>query len=243
MALSVAPVSFLTRIDSAVFRVLLLRRLRLPLSLSFRMCRCGCPLDSFGHHRVREPVCWDGADLRWRAQLPESAAKRAGECGHGLGCSARPRHQTVGSCRRRFATVWWHTAGNRHDFGVHVALRWLSETWCCSQGRCSSPRGLTQKGAHLSRADWTTCSGQIGGLGWRGRGSLVGRDTIVHVPVGQGQSTVLTVHPQGPGRASLEVEVGFNVGVQRCSSFRCFSAELASRWRSMQSVDLLLHRR
>ena len=29
--------------------------------------------------RVRELVCWDGADLRWRAQLPESAAKRAGE--------------------------------------------------------------------------------------------------------------------------------------------------------------------
>ena len=30
--------------------------------------------------RVREPVCWDGVDLRSRAQLPESAAKQAGEC-------------------------------------------------------------------------------------------------------------------------------------------------------------------
>ena len=29
--------------------------------------------------RVRELVCWDGADLRSRAQVPESAAKQAGE--------------------------------------------------------------------------------------------------------------------------------------------------------------------
>ena len=29
--------------------------------------------------RVRGPVCWDGADLRSRVQLPECAAKQAGE--------------------------------------------------------------------------------------------------------------------------------------------------------------------
>ena len=106
--------------------------------------------------RVREPVCWDGADLRWRVQLPESH-------------DTRP----VGSCRRRFATVWWHTTGIRHALGVHVALRWLCETSSCSQGRFSSRRGQAQEGAHLSRADRTTCSGQIGGFSWRGRGSLV----------------------------------------------------------------------
>ena len=89
-----------------------------------------------------------------------------------LGCSARPRHQTAGSCRKRFATVWWHTTGHRHDFGVHVALRWLSEAWGCSQGRCSSPNSQTQEGAHLSRADWTARSGQIGGSGWRGWAGL-----------------------------------------------------------------------
>ena len=42
------PSSPFTRIDSALFRVLLQRRLRL---LSQRICGCGQPLDLFGHHR------------------------------------------------------------------------------------------------------------------------------------------------------------------------------------------------
>ena len=41
-----------THIDSPLFRVLLLRRLRLPLPLVSRTCRCGRLLDSFGHHRA-----------------------------------------------------------------------------------------------------------------------------------------------------------------------------------------------
>ena len=42
----------LSRINSHLFRVLLLRRLRLPLPLSARQCRCGRPLDTFGHHHT-----------------------------------------------------------------------------------------------------------------------------------------------------------------------------------------------
>ena len=142
VALSVAPASFVTRIDSALFRVLLLWRLRLPLPLSICLCGCGRPLDSFGHHRAAcsRAVCREAGRV-----IPQHDGQ-----GHGLGCSARPRCWTVGNCRRRFATVWWHTGGHRHDFGVHVALRWLGEAWCCSQGRCSSPNNQTQKGAHLS---------------------------------------------------------------------------------------------
>ena len=44
------PTSFATRTDSELFRTLLLRRLRLPLPLTVRACRCGRFLDSFGHH-------------------------------------------------------------------------------------------------------------------------------------------------------------------------------------------------
>ena len=40
-----------TRFDSAVFRVLLLRRLQLPLHLSARVCRCGRLSVVLGHHR------------------------------------------------------------------------------------------------------------------------------------------------------------------------------------------------
>ena len=38
-------------LSSQSFRVLLLRRLHLPLPLSSLNCRCGRPLDCFGHHR------------------------------------------------------------------------------------------------------------------------------------------------------------------------------------------------
>ena len=46
------PTHPLNRIDSQEFRVLLLRRLRLPLPLSSRRCRCGRLLHSYGHHRA-----------------------------------------------------------------------------------------------------------------------------------------------------------------------------------------------
>ena len=52
MAFAVAPSNPLVRIDSQLFRVLLLRHLRLPLPPTSRTCRCGRLLDSFGHHRA-----------------------------------------------------------------------------------------------------------------------------------------------------------------------------------------------
>ena len=44
------PTSFATRIDSELFRTLLLRRFRLPLPFTVRVCRWGHLLDSLGHH-------------------------------------------------------------------------------------------------------------------------------------------------------------------------------------------------
>ena len=40
------------RVDAQPFRLLLCRRLHLPLPLSMRTCRCGRQLDMFGHHRA-----------------------------------------------------------------------------------------------------------------------------------------------------------------------------------------------
>ena len=54
----VSPVSRESRIDSSSFRVLLLRRLWLPLLPSSRNCRCGLPLDSRGHHRGSLRAGW-----------------------------------------------------------------------------------------------------------------------------------------------------------------------------------------
>ena len=67
-------------------------------------------------HRRASLRNWDAVDLRGLTQ--PGSDKKEEETNHhptdpqhdghgfGLGCSARPRHQTVGICRRRFATVW-----------------------------------------------------------------------------------------------------------------------------------------
>ena len=71
--LSVAPAHVFTRIESPLFRVLLQRRLRLPLPLSARQCRCGRPLDTFGHHRA---ACARAGVLGRRGFAVESAGAR-----------------------------------------------------------------------------------------------------------------------------------------------------------------------
>ena len=67
------PVSRESRIDSSSFRVLLLRRLWLPLPPSSRNCRCGLPLDSRGHHRA---ACARAGVLGGRGWAVENAAAR-----------------------------------------------------------------------------------------------------------------------------------------------------------------------
>ena len=63
------PVQRVSRMDSEVFRVLLLRRLRLPLPLSVRSCRCGRQLDVLGHHRA---ACSTGEALGRRGFAVEN---------------------------------------------------------------------------------------------------------------------------------------------------------------------------
>ena len=50
--LTVLPTSKATKLDAQPFRLLLCRKLHLPLHLSMRTCRCGRLLDVFGHHRA-----------------------------------------------------------------------------------------------------------------------------------------------------------------------------------------------
>ena len=62
-----------TLFDPQSFRLLLLRRLRLPLPLTARRCRCGRLLDSYGHHRA---ACARVGVLGRRGFALESAAAR-----------------------------------------------------------------------------------------------------------------------------------------------------------------------
>ena len=52
VAFTTCPTNFLTKFSPQVFRILILRRLGLPLPLTARNCGCGGPLDSCGHHRA-----------------------------------------------------------------------------------------------------------------------------------------------------------------------------------------------
>ena len=67
------PIAPHCRFDPQPFRVLLLRRLWLPLPSTSRNCRCGLPLDSRGHHRA---ACAVAGVLGQRGFTLESAAAR-----------------------------------------------------------------------------------------------------------------------------------------------------------------------
>ena len=72
-AFSALPTSPLTTFSSQSFRVLLLRRLRLPLPPSVRTCRCGRVLDNLGDHRAS---CPRAGVLAGRGFALEAAAAR-----------------------------------------------------------------------------------------------------------------------------------------------------------------------
>ena len=70
---TVLPTSACAALTSAELRVLLLRRLRLPLPIAGRYCRCGRPLDPYGDHRAACSTC---GVLRVRAKPLEKALAR-----------------------------------------------------------------------------------------------------------------------------------------------------------------------
>ena len=86
MSLSAVPSSPQTRIESQLFRVLLLRRLRLPLPLASRLCRCGRLLDNFGHHRASCAPS-EGVDSQSRARRRASVVRHRGESPQTSSCA------------------------------------------------------------------------------------------------------------------------------------------------------------
>ena len=82
------PTDRVSRFDSQPFRILLLRRLQLPLPLNVRSCRCGRPFDALGHHRA---ACATAGVLGRRPGLPRGRSVGPDE-------RLRPRH---GPCKPR----------------------------------------------------------------------------------------------------------------------------------------------
>ena len=73
MFLRTTPCNPVTRLDSFTFRILLCRRLRLPLPLTKHFCRCGRRTDFYGHHRA---ACAQSGVLARRGFAVESVVAR-----------------------------------------------------------------------------------------------------------------------------------------------------------------------
>ena len=93
------------RFDSQPFRVFLLRLFWLPLPSTVRICRCGPPLDSCGHHHAACSV----------AGVLGTSGFRSGKCGRT--CLSRGRGQSVGERSRAGHGTW------------PVQTRWTTALW------------------------------------------------------------------------------------------------------------------
>ena len=137
MSFSVVPSNPLVRIESQLFRVLLLRRLRLTTS---HTCRCGRLLDFIGHHRAS---CAQAGVLGRRGFAVESAAARVPR-GWRKGChqldGARPGPLSIGSGGGRAPVVRWSSVGSRHDPCVCLPLRRDHQTRGSKPRRSSEAR-------------------------------------------------------------------------------------------------------
>ena len=80
------PTNRVARFDPQPFRVLMTRRLRLPMPLSSRSCRCGRLLDSLGHHRAGSAEAggvgevWVCSGVQRSASVPRGGRACVHEC-------------------------------------------------------------------------------------------------------------------------------------------------------------------
>ena len=120
---TVCPTGIETRIDPHLFRTVFLRRLRLPLSMSKRIGRCGRPLDSRGHHRA---ACARAGVLGRRGFAVESreggARVTTNVLVKDMDVAASPGDAQVGSRGRRVAHVLQGSARYRHHIGLRLAV-------------------------------------------------------------------------------------------------------------------------
>ena len=173
-ALQTCPTCPLTRIDPALFRVLLLRRLRLPLPLSARFCRCGRPLDSRGHHRA---ACARAGVLGRRGFAVESAAARiCREGGARVTTNVMVRDMDLaapnpGDARRlEIVADGLPLFGGAQLADLHFALWRINTTrdgrhgWCGVSGCQEEERThLSWVGRPPSRARLVVLAGEVGG--------------------------------------------------------------------------------
>ena len=152
------PTSHATRLDSEIFRTLLLRRLRLPLPLNARVCRCGRLLDCLGHHRSACAV--SGALGRRGFEVEVAVARICREGGARVSINVMVRDldlsQVPGVDGRRLEVVTegltlFRGAQLAIDVTLVSALRGdgTARAGSCDQTRCSTQSREKAEGAHV----------------------------------------------------------------------------------------------
>ena len=130
VALSTCPCSPLSRIESPLFRVLLQRRLSLPLPLSNRICRCGLPNDQIGCHRA---TCSRTGLLGGRGFLLESSSKICREAGQRVATNRFLCEHVPWSSECCTTVVWRLWSMDSHS----VESNWQWTRHFCQQSRAT----------------------------------------------------------------------------------------------------------
>ena len=144
------PTSRMMRIDVQPFRLLLLRRLRLPLPLTSRTCRCGRLLDSSGIHRAACSVVWERVPIGASRCTGVQRSRGESEDQHGSGRCLRALWTEIRSCRGRLDVVARGTIRHRHHFGVPFTQGW--RTAANQDGVALQQARPAKETNHLSRS-------------------------------------------------------------------------------------------
>ena len=221
MTFVVPPSHPLVRLESQLFGVLLLRRLRLPLPPSSRTYRCGRLLDCFGHHRA---ACAQAGVLGRRGFALEGAAARiCREAGGRVATNIHVRDLDApvpGNDGRRLEVVvdgppFYGGAEMAVDTTLcyGFALRWLSSARTAKrdaipldEARQRKERTYPELVQPDRRAKLVVIAGEVGGR-WSDEGSLI------HQALGQGTPSRVTRGFEKTCRTSVAFEVVWPPGV------------------------------
>ena len=130
------PTSPEFRLQPPALRVLLLRRLRLPLPLDAAICWCHCRLDVLGDHRAG---CPRSGLLRTRGLLLERAAPVCKEAAVAVACNVfLPRPQSPSAAAGRAA----HRSHNQRLAMVEGAVQLLIPCSCLLSSFEACPDGI-----------------------------------------------------------------------------------------------------
>ena len=144
-----APTGREFKVESHLFRTLVLERLRLPLPVTEAFCECGSPLDVWGRHRA---ACPRSGRLRARAVGPEpSLARVCREAGATVRCHAKLRDMNVAVSAQDERAIEVLASGLPIHHEAQLALDVTMKCTLTAQG-LASPGAAHVNGAAALRA-------------------------------------------------------------------------------------------